>query len=411
MIKVCSLNFLNDKEFKTDVKTADGVVLYNCGEQVTPEIILKLYFKEIYIDEESLKKPVLVASNIDASIESIESEKLTKTTQFAEPVNQITEENIKEPQLIDGSNEEDKEIEEPKFIDADETSKEDIKEPNLADVKEENQKNTKGPRLVEAAAEEAEEEEVKESPKGPKFADNEEEKEDIKGPKAVEYANDDKDSTKGPRLVETEDSDKENTKGPKRAEFDFAETDDKKDKKSAAMSNKIEAPELEEPVIEINPDELPLEFDEAQAKRIVKYSLTIGKMLSFSAQELKDLEKVAYYCNIGITNFKRADLNKKGFRQMKAFASYEKLLEGGTVSIEIAEMVKSTTSSYESEIFPLDLKVPYSHIVAITSYYEDLLAKNNSKEDALLKMLQIGGNKFNIFALHKFIKMMRDTDG
>jgi len=175
-------------------------------------------------------------------------------------------------------------------------------------------------------------------------------------------------------------------------------------------SGRVKFLEKEEEIVPINPDELPLVFDEEQAKRIVEYSVKLGEMADYSKEELKELEQVAYNCNIGITKFKRIDMAKKGFRKMKAFAGYEKLIDDGVVPEYLAEMIKFSVNNYESDAFKLDSKIPYYHIVAIVSFYEDLLSQNKPKNEILLKMLQLGGNQFNIFIVHKFIKLMRDAD-
>ena len=84
------------------------------------------------------------------------------------------------------------------------------------------------------------------------------------------------------------------------------------------------------------------------------------------------------------------------------------------LSEKIAEAARLYNKKYQ--ISQIDLKdsnysdLPYSHIVAIASHYDNLLGKNISKDEALKKMLQLGGNKFNIFILHKFIYMMRNLN-
>lgn len=274
MIKICSLDLLNKENFETDVMTADRRVLYSIGEKITPEIILKLYFKEIYVE----KTPIKVIS--EESTSDSDSHKIAVST--------FSKENVHS-----------------------------------------------GPRTINA--------DISEGP-------------DITIPKDFNRLEQD------PEAVNLKD--------------DF--------------------------------ENQPLEFDEEQAKKIVSHSLKLGKILNFSEGELKELEQVAYYCNIGITNFRRQDALKKGFRRMKAFIGYDKLISEKIVSVKIAEMVKVSASNYESETFSLDAKIPYNHIVAITSYYEELLAQNASKELTLLKMLQIGGNQFNIFVLHKFLNTMKE---
>lgn len=49
MIKVCSLDFLNDKCFEKDILSETGKVILSAGEKVTPESLLKLYYRNIYV--------------------------------------------------------------------------------------------------------------------------------------------------------------------------------------------------------------------------------------------------------------------------------------------------------------------------------------------------------------------------
>lgn len=49
MIKVCSLDFLNNKVFEKDILSLDGKVLFKADDRVTPESLLKLYFRNIYV--------------------------------------------------------------------------------------------------------------------------------------------------------------------------------------------------------------------------------------------------------------------------------------------------------------------------------------------------------------------------
>lgn len=165
---------------------------------------------------------------------------------------------------------------------------------------------------------------------------------------------------------------------------------------------------IEGPIDE--PEDKQLKFDEEQAKRLVDYSVKLGKELGFAKAELKEIEEVAYNYNIAITQFTTDDLLKRGFRKMKVRAAYEYLSKANTVSEKVIESVKLCANNYESETFALNAKIPYHHIVAITSYYEELLAQYNSKSKTLAKMMELGGNKFNIFVLHKFIRIMRENN-
>lgn len=415
MIKICSLDFLNREVFETDIMTADGEVLFSSGEKITPEILLRLYFKEIYVAQ-PLPERARVVSMVSAAVLADMTEDAAVEVGSG-VASALDEELVSEEGMITQE-------------DSDESGKK-------------KKKSKKGPKLVQ---EDEDDDSEEQEGKGPRLAKSDYSEEDEKGPKAAgDDSSSDKKAGKGPRKasmnLDSEDSidaksagttygasDGKEEKGPKTAEFNFDdeeeegevirgpksaglskfEDDDEDTKASPRVKSFAMGPEIEVP--QINPDELPLVFDEEQAKRIVLYSTKLGKMIGYSKEEIKELEQVAYNCNIGIGKFKRADANKKGFRKMKAFASYEKLIEDGIVPSYLAEMIKYIVNSYESDSFPLDSKIPYYHIVAITSFYEDLLAQGMPKPEILLKMLQLGGHKFNIFVLHKFIKMMRDEN-
>lgn len=274
MIKICSLDFLNKKFFETDVKTEDGIVLVYSGEKITPETILKLYYREIYVDQPLEEETPIEESSLTSENQNIE-----------------TGQNIKEEQ-------EEQEIQEWEDL------------------------------IEDSKIEESEQQAIEE------------------------------------------------------------QTDSKK----------------------VAQEELYLTFDEELAKRIVKMSVALGKELEYSDNELKVLEQVAYYSNIGVTSLTKSDMEKSDFRQRKILAGYEKLKDEKIVKIEIAEAVKSCAKYYEVESFQLNSKIPYADIVVMINYYEDLLLKGLSKQAALLKMLQMGANNFNTFVLHKFIRIMRDTN-
>lgn len=300
MIKVCSLDFLNDKSFEADVKTNEGKVLFQEGDKITPEILLKLYFRDIYINE-PIKETVPKTKTKEDELGAFDGDIIVNAAMGAISTNSV----------IDGV---------------------------LGVVKE--------------------------------SADSQEE--------PVE-----KEAKKEKKPKEEKEEAEEKVKEPVPAA-------------------------IEEP--KENPDDIPLEFDEEKAKRIIELSSNVGQLLKFTSTELKELEQVAYYCNIGITKFKKGDLKKKGFNKRKAFESYQELIDMGTVSNSIAEMVKYSANNYESESFPLNAKVPYNHIVAMTSFYDDYLEQTKSKKATLLKMMEMGSNHFNTFILHKFIKMMKEKD-
>jgi len=186
------------------------------------------------------------------------------------------------------------------------------------------------------------------------------------------------------------------------------ETSTGKVTKTSSDSTPTQVIEIEIP--KMNFDTMPAGFDKAQAEKIINHSVKLGRILNFSQKELIELQQVAAYYNIGLTNLDKKDGLKQEFRKNKVMKSYNELIQRENISNEIAEMVKSSANSYDTKTFTLNSKIPSNHIVAISSYYEESLALNNSKQATLLKMLQLGGNRFNIFILHKFIKLMRETD-
>lgn len=184
-----------------------------------------------------------------------------------------------------------------------------------------------------------------------------------------------------------------------------------------------EIAEIPEDVLEVKPDLVYPEekkeidndgyiiFDEDLAKRTSELSLKIGKLLGYNQEELDDLEQGAYYHNVGITRFKSEDLTNPEITSLQAEAGYDILLNQRKMSEEIALCAKLWAEKYDTGAYKLGTSVPYHHIVAISRFYDKLLTKKLQKDLILKIMLQCGGNRFNIFVLHKFIKMMRDTNG
>lgn len=179
-----------------------------------------------------------------------------------------------------------------------------------------------------------------------------------------------------------------------------------------------EIAELVEPAvvttIEENSDlEIPLEFDETEAQNVARYASKIGLEIGFSGNKIKDLEKAAYYHKIGIIKFKKIDLLDKNFEKNLAEASYDTLINEMKFPEQIAEAARFYNRKYDITHFRLNKEnltdIPYSHIVAIASFYNKLRGIGQSKENALARMLQVGGNRFNIFILHKFINIMRNS--
>ena len=49
MIKVYSLDFLNNEFYDKDIISESGEIIFSANDQVTPDALLKLYFKNIYV--------------------------------------------------------------------------------------------------------------------------------------------------------------------------------------------------------------------------------------------------------------------------------------------------------------------------------------------------------------------------
>lgn len=157
----------------------------------------------------------------------------------------------------------------------------------------------------------------------------------------------------------------------------------------------------------------PLKFNEEQAKRVVHYSLEIGKSLGLSQNELEELEQAAYYHNIGDIKFKQKDLLDKDFRKKRAEEGYNYILKDKGLSGKVADVAKLYIENYNCNTFDISKTTsatPFYHIIAITNYYDEYLTKTSSKEETIRKMLRLGRKKFNTYILHKFVTMMRNNN-
>ena len=152
-----------------------------------------------------------------------------------------------------------------------------------------------------------------------------------------------------------------------------------------------------------------LGFDEIRAERMAICAVQIGHLLNLSDKELEELWLAAYYHNIGRIKLKKSDFDAEDFKFKQAQESYDIILAKKMPEV-IAETAKFCIDNYKSSNFNLNKPVPYSHIVSVVSYWEDLIERKQPREKVLAKMLQIGANKFNPFVLHKFIRIMKETN-
>lgn len=158
-----------------------------------------------------------------------------------------------------------------------------------------------------------------------------------------------------------------------------------------------------------------LEFDKDHANRIMKLSYDFGVVIGLSEKQLEEVKQASYYYKIGIIKLTSDDLSDASFETQVAEIGFDLLTLEIKMPNHTAEVTRMYAENYDCSKFSLaskkSINIPYYHIVAITDYYDRLITKNAiPKEEALHRMLKLGGNKFNIFILHKFINMMRNAN-
>ena len=384
MIRICAIDFLNRDSFESNIKLADGKVIISAGEKVTPELILTLYFKEIYVDK-PLSDVIVNPTKSTSSSGSVEipvvsyNESLASISETeAEPSFDLSKDESTLPQetpldLSTKSSDSNAGIDAEMALPFDKTP-----EPAKLDLSVETPINTS--------------------------LDKETDVKDAK------YLN-----TPLPNMEkEVPDNPLEGgvDLGKKYSEEDeIPETDDKYGKSPVAPTldlGETEAASAEpEPQVEEEPARV-LKFDEDVAKEIAVNAVKLAKELNLAQNVTSDIEKAALICNIGLDNFKIEDLRRKDFELQKAKVSYDMAVKKGIYSNEVLEIVKSHAKPYISENFDLNSIVPACDVLHIASMYSRYLYVGMSKEKAILKMLQQGGNEYNIFALHKFLRLMRN---
>ncbi|MDD3237496.1 MAG: hypothetical protein PHV37_05300 [Candidatus Gastranaerophilales bacterium] len=157
-----------------------------------------------------------------------------------------------------------------------------------------------------------------------------------------------------------------------------------------------------------------MSFDEEEAKAVAKYSIYMGELLHFSRLKLKELEQAAYNYNIGVKKIKISDKDNDDFMHLKGEYGYKYLLQELKLPDKVAEVARLYNKDYNCNDFSIANNklenIPYYHIVAIADYYFNYFRKSNSKEKTIQKMIRIGGKKFNIYILHKFLNKMKDIN-
>jgi len=161
---------------------------------------------------------------------------------------------------------------------------------------------------------------------------------------------------------------------------------------------------------------MTLDFDKSQAHRITKLSNDLGMKIGMSDENMEELKQAAYYYQVGRIKLTQDDLLDPSFEKKQAEIGYDMLTLEMNMPKQIAEVTKTYSMKYNCIEYDLNSKdpsdIPYAHIVGLVDYYDRLI--NNalvSNEEALKKMLKVGGDKFNIFLLHRFVNIMKDSNG
>jgi len=349
MIKISALDFLNIDFADVDILDRSGNVILEKGSPITQQWMLKHYFKEIFVEE-------VFADNLSNTVE-------TKTTQTVSttPVQTIQSEVNKEINKNISVNEIPAQSE---SIESNEITPPSVQIQKTESVNE----NLSTPQITPAVnIETTEQQSIPSIPKTEDVSEN------VQDAPALPAENNE--------TVKSEEKTEKQTQAPA-------------------------------PVKEKEPEEPPvqLKFDEEVAKEMETNAEKLAKMFGFTPREIEDIKKTAHYCNASLDQFTTADIKKKDFGVKKAKLSYDMIQDKLGFSEMVKDSILSHENPYDSALFGLAKKIPYAHIVSIVSNYYTLRQMyKGDKEKTLRRMLEYGGNKFNIFVLHKFIRMMRSA--
>lgn len=156
-----------------------------------------------------------------------------------------------------------------------------------------------------------------------------------------------------------------------------------------------------------------LAFDEEEAKAVQKYALIIADILRLPPERKNEVKQAAYYLKIANPQFKEEEALEPDFVFKRGEASFLHIFKELKLPKKVAEVAKLYFTKYDCNQFDIkkeNVGFSLTSIVSIASYYNTFLRKTNSKNEAIMKMLRLGGNKFNIYILHKFIYKMRTTN-
>lgn len=384
MRNISPLEFMNKEYFGTDIFLNNGNVLVQSGTRVTPEILMKLYFTKVYVSEKWNQDDLL------------------NDLQYRPPVY--------EPETINTIMSDTEPYVEKIPTESDEMFSYGISTSPKSDYQKESTENIiKDSIEIEAEklslSEKYEEEKIELS-----IEDNEvdfeetteqeevfEQKENFIGESCLDKSMEET----AEELVLEQKPEEENE--------EIAEVE----KQKVAKTQESELQKIQKPDLTIEETEkiLPLEFNKDDADKLAQLAVEVGKLLNFSVGKLKELEKAGYYLRIGMPRLTTSDIeDRKTFRQKLANASYQIVMNEMHLPEPICTSIRNYVVDYNIKQFNIagnkNIQIPNIHILAVVNCYVTL-RKTRSKEDTLKEMLYIGGNKFNVFLLHKFIHMMR----
>lgn len=175
------------------------------------------------------------------------------------------------------------------------------------------------------------------------------------------------------------------------------------------LSNVLGRDSFTDDIEEYNPLKIP--FDKQHAKRVTQYSKIIAAPLNLSHEQVEALEVAAYFHEMGKITLNLEEAEKEDFEEKYTQATYDYLVKADFPMEEIAIAARDHLKRYEYQEYSLSFNKSYNgplaYIISIANAYDEMVQKTGTKEDALMRLLKIGGKRFNIYLLHKFITTMK----
>lgn len=155
-------------------------------------------------------------------------------------------------------------------------------------------------------------------------------------------------------------------------------------------------------------------FDEQEAVEVQKYSELMAIDLELSEAEIKNIKLAGYIHNIGDSFLTKEEKEKEDYHETRGKLGYEYTYNKLKYPEAVSRVAREYYKKSDLDNFDLSNKTiknfPYSHIVTIAAYYVKHKSEYKNKDDALKKMIRIGGKLFNIYLLHRFIRKIREIE-